>query len=138
MNKREFVLGSCAAVAGGATAAGTSRSESAIGAAPGLRRQRLPDLATDMRGAAWQRYVGHRFVTDAGVALQLTAVQSNDSGLPLEQFTLRFDSGSAAALPAGTHLITHGTGQRVALYLDPDEGPQAIPGACRAHFSLLS
>lgn len=140
MNKREFVVGSCAAVAGvaaSARAVGAGVAEQAA-RAPGLRRQRLPDLATDVRGAAWQHYLGHEFAAAGGVRLTLQNVQRHAGDRVLEQFTLRFDAGPASALTGGTQVLVHGTGQRVSLYLDPAGSAAGGARAYHAHFCLMA
>ncbi|WP_088285693.1 DUF6916 family protein [Ideonella sp. A 288] len=140
MNKRDFVVGGCTALVGVAVPAAVS-AEAGPGAVAALRGRRLPDLATDQRGAAWQAYVGHRFeVRHEGrpVALTLDEVRIDASALDgHEQFTLRFSSGEACALGARTHVLAHRTGQRVAVYLDAGAAPGEVSGSYRAHFSLI-
>lgn len=140
MNKREFVLGSCAAVAGSAASAcpATADVQTPARAAPGLRRQRLPDLATDVHSAAWQHYLGHDFAAADGTRLTLQEVRLHDRDRALEQFTLRFSAGPAAVLKGGTRVLAHSSGQRVALYLDPAGGATDIAKGYHAHFCLLA
>lgn len=135
MNKREFVMGSCAALA-----TGTATSDVVVppmpvsGAkAPGLRRQRLPDLATDQSLRAWQAYVGHEFLAADGSVLKLNSVQTLASDPVLEQFSLQFSTD--AARHGGTQVLSHHTGQRVHLYLDAVKS--ASGAGYSAHFSRL-
>jgi len=143
MNKREFVMGGCAALAGGAACAGATTTQASTGQRQGLRSRRLPDLATDVRSQAWRAYLGHQFeAVVSGTAVPLTLREISMHGVDeanLEQFTLCFGSSSQAAmpLPAGTHVLAHPTGQRMAVYLDPATSQGAVPRAYRAHFSLI-
>lgn len=143
MNKREFVWSGCATLAGlasGASAAAEGEAAGPSSAAAGLRLQRLPDLATDVRLSAWQAYAGHAFrVTTAGTDIELT-LQSTEtcscqSGF--EQFSLSFASASKAALPSGTHVLRHPTGQRVAVYLESIDGAPDATQRMRADFNLI-
>ena len=140
MNKREFVVGGCAALAGAAASAHVDGSLAADVAAPmRLRSQRLPDLATDLRSAAWSAYLGHRFQVQASgtvTALVLREVKVQPGTQGLDQFSLAFDGG--ATLHPGTHRLVHATGQRVTLYLDPSAFAGGAPCAFRADFNLLA
>jgi hypothetical protein len=140
MNKREFVVGGCAALAGAAASAHSPGTSATDGAAPArLCSQRLPDLATDMRSAAWSAYIGQRFQVQASgtaTALVLREVRVQPGTQGLDQFSLAFDGG--ATLLRGTHRLVHATGQRVTLYLDPSAFVGDEPCAFRADFNLLA
>lgn len=135
MNKREFVMGSCAALAAGTAAADTAAPPmpGASAMAPGLRRQRLPDLATDQSLRAWQAYVGHEFLAADGAVLELNEVQTLASDPTLEQFSLHFSAD--AARHGGTQSLSHRSGQRLHLYLDTVKS--ASGEGYSAHFSRL-
>lgn len=140
MNKREFVLSACAAAASSAALAGPTAlpAVDSAGANSGLRLKRLADLATDVSSEAWQSYLGHGFSVGA-VPLTLRAVElSDDGGAELEQFSLLFSANSAALLQTGTQTLLHGSGQRVALYLDAMPAVDDQQVAYQAHFSLLT
>lgn len=141
MNKREFVLGSCAALAGGAASASLAETgvQAWARAAPGLRRQCLPDLATGARSVAWQAYLGHDFVAQDGTRLTLQELKPQPGDGALEQFTLRFGAGPGAKLKGGrTQVLAHGSGQSVALYLDRASGTPGRASAYQAHFCLVA
>lgn len=142
MNKREFVVGGCAALAGSAASAAPSeRAQAGARPAPGLRRQCLPDLATEPGSAAWQPYVGHRFqALTAGTAVTLVlgriAVREAQAGF--DQFTLSLDADAGARLPAGTHRLRHATGQEVTLYLESTGTAGQARASYRADFNVMA
>lgn len=147
MNKREFVQGACSALA--ALASGSSVA--AVGGTPvsagtaslpvGLRRQRLPDLATDARLWAWQAYVGHEFrasgPASGGVELTLDAVATCTCQPGFEQFSLSFVASPSAPLRSGTFVLHHVTGQRIPVYLEDIETAADAQRRFRADFNLI-
>jgi hypothetical protein len=139
MNKREFVLGSCATLAGGAASAcPATQTAHRSPQAAGLRRQRLPDLVTELGSTAWQAYVGHRFDVlseGARTSLTLTDVVVHDERQGLEQFTLHFERAAGSPLGGRTHVLAHPSGQKLAVYLD-HAAAQPV-GTYRADFSLI-
>jgi hypothetical protein len=144
MNKREFVWSGCATLAGlasGASAAADGEAAGSPSAAAGLRLQRLPDLATNARLAAWQAYAGHSFRVAAvgtDVELRLDNLAACVCQPGFEQFSLSFASAPGAALPSGTHVLRHATGQRIAVYLETLEGTADAPQRLRADFNLIT
>lgn len=138
MNKREFVLGACASAASGAALACPAAAPTQVGKSA-LRLKRLPDLATDLHSSAWQSYLGDRF-TVGSLPMTLRQIKLTDGAQAdqaLDQFTLVFSADSAAALPTGTQLLVHGSGQRVPLYLDALPAAAGRQARYLAHFSLL-
>lgn len=136
MNKREFMLGACALV-------GTARADGGAAApctqAEPARAARPPELAPDLALAKWQHYLGEAFDAPEG-RLQLTEVRAESlaggpSGALSEQFSLLFTG--TAALTAGTHSLLHGTGQRIALFMQPAGLSAQGQAQYRADFNLL-
>lgn len=132
MNKRQFMLGSCA----GLLAAPVLPAAAALPAGAGLRA-RPPELLGDGYSLAkWRRYQGHLFALAGGRgSLRLESVRARTGKAGgLEQFELRF-SALELAEPLGraTRLLQHASGQRLALYLEPVGEAQYL--AC---FSLLT
>lgn len=144
MNKREFVWSGCATLAGlagGASAAAIGEAAGSTSAAAGMRRPRLPDLATDARSSAWQAYTGHTFrVPAAGtdVELRLDNVVACACQPGFEQFSLGFAAASGAVLPTGTYVLRHATGQRIRVYLETLKGSVEAPTRFRADFNLIT
>jgi len=137
MNKREFVLGGCALVgaAGQAMAAGPDRPPGPVAASD--RAARPPELAPDLSMAKWQHYLGHQFVAPGG-SLRLTEVRAEPAtGGLAEQFSLLFSAAPDQALTAGTHSLVHGTGQRIALFMQPAGASVQGRALFRAEFNLL-
>ncbi len=135
MNKREFVLGGCALVgaAGQAMAAGPAPCPVAISD----RAARPPELAPDLTMAKWQHYLGHEFAAPGG-SLRLAEVRAEASaGSAAKQFSLLFSAAPDQALAAGTHPLVHGTGQRIALYMQPTGVSAQGRALFRAEFNLL-
>lgn len=142
MNKREFVMGSCAALAGGAASAVPPELAPA-GAKPvtGLRRQRLPDLVTEPGSASWRPYVGHRFhavAADADVTLVLGTVSVRDLEAGFDQFTLSLHAEAGPRLPTGTHRLRHATGQEVMLFLEGTDNAGQARASYRADFNVMA
>jgi hypothetical protein len=139
MNKREFVAGGMAAVVAAPTLAQPDQ-------APGrdalrqllTRTQRLPDLAEHAGADAFEAYVGERFDIAAGAGsgerLAIATVERVARCRSTEQFNVRF--ARVDALPAagvdGVRVLLHGTGQRLALHLEPDAAGYT------ARFNLLA
>jgi len=142
MNKREFVVGGCAALAGGAASAlPPELAQAAAGTIPGLRRQRLPDLATEPGSAAWRPYVGHRFqavAAGATVTLVLGGVNVRGAAAGFDQFTLSLDTEAGPGLPTGTHRLRHATGQEVTLYLEDTGTTGQARASHRADFNVTT
>nr|WP_316643985.1 hypothetical protein [uncultured Roseateles sp.] len=140
MNKREFMLGAGALI-GAAGTAGPATAGSSM-AAPGAdagpsRVARPPELAPDLAMAKWQHYLGDEFAAPGG-QLRLSEVHDEcgaRSGASTEQFSLLFVG--TAALTAGTHALRHGTGQRIALFLQPAGLSTQGQTLYRADFNLL-
>jgi hypothetical protein len=131
MNKREFLAGGL-----GAVVTAQALAEPAEG---GLARwvgrtRRLPDLASRPGVASFEAYVGERFavVGEADAALVLQAVTPVARCASTEQFSLAFAQVSGRAREAGTRVLEHATGQRIALHLEPSRAGYA------AHFNLLA
>jgi hypothetical protein len=128
MNKREFVAGGMAAlVAGPALARDAAAAPSGAGLQRLLARtQRLPDLAGRAGAEAFEAYVGERFDVAAGAgsgeALIVTAVERVGRCPATEQFNVSFTRVLASHAPAaatdGVRLLSHPTGQRLALHLE--------------------
>jgi hypothetical protein len=146
MNKREFVQGACgalAALASGSSVAAVGEMPASTGTASspvGLRRLRMPDLATDARLSAWQAYVGHGFRAsgpDAGIDLTLDSVAACACQPGFEQFSLSFLAASGAVLRSGTHVLHHATGQRIPVYLEDIETAADTRRRFRADFNLI-
>lgn len=137
MNKREFVLGACAAAFSGGGLMAAPPAAAAV--AVNQRGLRLPALAEAPSLATWQRYLNQSFEVEiAGKRrrLTLTAVQAEVFAAPLTQFTLVFDTSGQPWPTEGTHVLRHATGQRVPVYLQPTLGAGGA-AAYQAHFSLL-
>ena len=146
MKKREFVQGACSALAvlaRGSSAAAVSSMSSSAGTGSsvhGLRPQRLPDLATDARLAAWRAYLGHGFRASGAegsdeITLDSAAACGCQPGF--EQFSLSFVAPPGAALGAGTHVLHHATGQRIPVYLEAVGAAADGPLRFRADFNLI-
>jgi len=128
MNKREFVAGGIAALAGAPVLA--QDSDAAVGRRPLerllARTRRLPDLAERPGAEAFEAYVGERFQVAAGAgsgeALIVTAVERVARCPDTEQFNVAFTRVLASHAPAaaqdGVRLLAHDTGQRLALHLE--------------------
>lgn len=136
MNKREFVLGSCALVCS---------AEPAVAAqarAAGLLPRRLPDIAAFPSARSWRAYVNQTFhmgSAQAGYRLTLREVRALQAGERNEQFTLVFDGPTARTLPSGVQTLSHANGQRLALYLDASRSTAADADCSYlAHFNLLT
>ena len=139
MNKREFVAGGMAAV----VAAPALAQADAAGGRASLqhlltRTQRLPDLAEHAGADAFEAYVGERFDIAAGAGsgerLAIAAVERVARCRSTEQFNVRFARVDAVPAPGadGVRVLLHGTGQRLALHLEPDSGGYT------ARFNLLA
>lgn len=138
MNKREFVLGGCALVgaAGHVVAAGTAPQQ--CNAATAGFGARPPELGPDLAMAKWRRYLGDDFAV-AGGRLRLTEVRAGSTaGAEAEQFSLLFIGAPADGLAAGTHQLIHGTGQRIALFMQPAGASAQGRALYRADFNLLT
>jgi len=134
MNKREFLLGSCALICTAAPALGTAASS-------GRPLRRLPGLAESPDLASWQAYLDQTFevATARGrQRLRLRQVRVDAPRSSSEQFTLVFGADAGAMLAEGTHTLAHATGQRVPVYLAPMQASDsAAPLRWAAHFNLL-
>jgi hypothetical protein len=142
MNKREFVVGGCAALTGGAASAVLPELAPA-GAKPvtGLRRQRLPDLVTEPGSASWQRYVGHRFqalTAGTAVTLVLGGVAVRETSTGFDQFSLSLGADAGPRLPSGTHRLRHATGQEVTVYLENTGTAGQARTSYRADFNVMA
>ncbi|TDP63289.1 DUF6916 family protein [Roseateles toxinivorans] len=140
MNKREFMLGAGALIGAASTAgaatAGVGMAEPDADA-DRARTARPPELAPDLAMAKWQHYLGDEFAAPGGM-LRLSEVQDEcgaRSGATAEQFSLLFVG--TAALTAGTHALRHGTGQRIALFMQPAGLSAQGQALYRADFNLL-
>jgi len=145
MNKREFVAGGVGAVLGLPVRAHHAAPVVAVDRAGLSRRlgrtQRLPDLVESPAAATFAAYVGERFAVvggpHAGALLVLQSVARLARCARTEQFDVHFeDAGSLGAATAsaprdGVRLLEHGTGQRLALYLERTATGQV------ARFNLL-
>lgn len=138
MNKREFVLGGCAAAFAGGGLMAVVPASAAVATAQ--RSSRLPALAEAPSLTTWQRYLNQRFeaeVTGKRQHLTLSRVRADASAAPLTQFTLEFGAHGQPWLTEGTQVLRHATGQRVSVYLQPTHNAD-VAVAYQAHFSLLT
>lgn len=142
MNKREFVMGGCAALVGGAASAlPPEMVQAGARPVPGLRRQRLPDLSTEPGSAAWQSYVGHRFqaqTAGAAVTLVLGGVAVRDAKAGFDQFSLSLAADADSRLPSGTHRLRHATGQEVTVYIEGTGTVGQGRTSYRADFNVMA
>jgi hypothetical protein len=142
MNKREFVLGGCAALAGTAASAHPGGPPDAdVGARIGLRRQLLPDLAGEPGSDAWRTYIGHRFqvlAAGAETTLVLGGVAARKATAGFDQFTLSLHADAGTGLPAGTYRLRHGTGQEVTVYLESTGLAGQARASYRADFNVAA
>lgn len=133
MNKREFIAGSVGAVVGANALAQPVREAAARPVEnPLARTRRRPDLATTPGAAAFEAYVGERFAIAGESALVLRAVDQRARCKSTEQFRLAFAQAGDAPRSAGTRVLQHASGQRIALHLEPSDDGYA------AHFNLLA
>jgi len=119
LNKRQFVLGTAAAL-GAPLAQATSASSTAADAMPSaLRTALLPMLDVQADLQTWSSYIGQPFtLKDSGLTLTLKAVQATALDESLEQFAVRFAlPAGSTALPSGLYELQHAKGHRVQLYL---------------------
>ena len=136
LNKRQFVLGTAAAL-GAPLAQATSVPSSAADTMPNaLRTALLPDLDLQADLQTWSSYIGQPFtLKDYGLALSLHDVQANALDAKLEQFAVHFAlPAGSPALPSGLYELQHAKGHRVQLYLTPSVDADARLGL-RAEFS---
>lgn len=142
MNKREFVVGGCAALAGSAARAAPSRQlATGAGTVPGLRRRRMPDLATESGRATWQPYIGHRFQVDASgtaVTLVLGSINLCDASAGFDQFSLSLETVTGPRLPTGSYRLRHASGQEVLVYLETVDFAGRARASYRADFNLMA
>jgi len=129
MNKRDFVTGGVAAVVAAPTLAQAASTDTDADL-PTLRAlltrtQRLPDLLERPGADAFEAYVGERFAVVGGASaaedLVMTGVTRVARCRATEQFTVSFAPAGSGIKPAaadGTRLLTHSTGQRLALHLE--------------------
>ena len=89
------------------------------------------------RRSKWRHYLGDDFALPGG-RLRLTEVRAERvAGEACEQFSLVFSGAPADALSAGTHQLTHTTGQRIALFMQPAGRSAQGSALYRADFNLL-
>lgn len=102
LNKRNFLRGSAAALAGTATGGALAVAVPRLDARAGL--------------AAWQAHVGRAFEVD-GHRLTLQAIQPVTGSPAGEQFSLRFVGELPAGLGDGLHELTPVGGRPLPLYM---------------------
>lgn len=140
MNKRDFVVGACAAAAAGLGHAtpGIDASDQET-RAPG-RLARWPDLALDTGFAAWSHYVGESFASPglAGSLVLRSALQHH-FGQGGEQFTLVFESGAAQGTHRSMLRLQHpATGQRISVFVQDAGQGKAGTSLLRAEYYHLA
>ena len=138
MNKREFVTGGVAAVVATPVLARSDGGVAAQATLQGLltRTRRLPDLIAQAGADAFDAYVGERFDVVGGVGtgerLVVRGVERVGRCAATEQFNVAFEAVGASPAVDGVRLLLHGTGQRLALHLEP------ATGGYTARFNLLT
>ena len=140
MNKRDFVLGACAAVAAGAGQADVGRADVQLQPYEAGRLAHLPDLITDTGFAAWSRYAGESFDSlGLDAPLVLRSVEPHHLAPGAEQFTLVFASAPGRMVESAVLRLRHkSTGQRMDVFLQ-NAGPDANGVAThRAEFNVLA
>lgn len=138
MNKRDFIAGAgagaLAAACAPALAADVPCTLTAAAMPDALRQARPVPLEGQQSRAAWQQYLGHRFDVPGGTLRLVAVADTQAESFGLEQFRLVFEAPHSLALGDDTvHLLRHGTGQRLPLWLQA-----AGIGRWHAHFSLLA